>query len=62
MQIELGREQAKAPIGVRLQRFVEYYPTLSDARRARPAAVDMRYPNGFALRFAGSASHEVRGK
>jgi len=62
MQIELGREQAKAPIGVRLQRFVEYYPTLSDARRPRPAAVDMRYPNGFALRFVASAGHEVRGK
>lgn len=62
MQIELGREQAKAPIGVRLQRFVAYYPTLSDARRPRPAAVDMRYPNGFALRFVASADHEVRGK
>jgi cell division protein FtsQ len=62
MQIELGREQAKAPIGVRLQRFVEYYPTLSDPRRPRPAAVDMRYPNGFALRFVASAGHEVRGK
>lgn len=68
MQIELGREQAKAPISLRLQRFVEYYPTMSDARRARPVAVDMRYPNGFALRFAAAGrdaagtSHEVRGK
>lgn len=70
MQIELGREQAKAPISVRLQRFVEHYPTVTDARRPRPVAVDMRYPNGFALRFASaggnrdavSSSHEVRGK
>ena len=70
MQIELGREQAKAPISVRLQRFVEFYPTVSDARRARPVSVDMRYPNGFALRFtpgginfgATSTSHEIRGK
>ena len=70
MQIELGREQAKAPISVRLQRFVEHYPVVTDTRRARPVAVDMRYPNGFALRFtpvgvsrdAPSASHEVRGK
>lgn len=65
MLVELGREQAKAPIGVRMQRFVEYYPILSDARRGRPVAVDMRYPNGFALKFAGSAggaSNEVRGK
>ena len=65
MLVELGREQPKAPIGVRMQRFVEYYPTLSDSRRPRPIAVDMRYPNGFALRYASnvsSASHEVRGR
>jgi len=62
MLIELGREQPKAPVGVRLARFVEYYPTLSDPRRARPAAVDMRYPNGFALRLAAGAGHEARGK
>ncbi len=65
MFVELGREQTKAPIGVRMQRFVDYYPTLSDARRQRPVAVDMRYPNGFALRYpnaTSSASHEVRGR
>jgi cell division protein FtsQ len=62
MQIELGREQTKAPIGVRLQRFVEYYPTLADTRRPRPVAVDMRYPNGFALRFNAVATQEIRGK
>lgn len=70
MQIELGREQAKAPIDLRLQRFVTHYPTLSDPRRPRPLAVDMRYPNGFALRFTPAAgsrdvadtSHEGRGK
>ena len=62
MLIELGREQAKAPIRMRLQRFVDYYPTLSDTRRGRPMAVDMRYPNGFALRFQASAGQEVKGK
>ncbi len=65
MHVELGREQAKAPISVRMQRFAEVYPTLSDGRRTRPLAVDMRYPNGFALRFANvasGASHEVRGR
>jgi cell division protein FtsQ len=65
MFVELGREQAKAPISVRMQRFVEYYPVLSDSQRLRPIAVDMRYPNGFALRYASGASgasHEVRGK
>ena len=62
MLVELGREQAKAPLQMRLQRFVDYYPTLLDTRHGRPLAVDMRYPNGFALRFAASAGHEVKGK
>lgn len=62
MLVELGREQAKAPIRVRLQRFVEYYPSLSETRHGRPIAVDMRYPNGFALRFPASAVQEVKGK
>jgi cell division protein FtsQ len=62
MWIELGREQPKAPIRMRLQRFVDYYPTLSDTRGGRPTAVDMRYPNGFALRFPASAVQEVKGK
>ena len=62
MWIELGREQPKAPIRMRLQRFVDYYPTLSDTRGVRPTAVDMRYPNGFALRFPASAVQEVKGK
>jgi len=60
--VELGREQAKAPIRVRLQRFVDYYATITNSGQARPVAVDMRYPNGFALRFAASAGQDVKGK
>lgn len=60
--VELGREQSKASIGMRLARFVEYYPTVTDPRHAHPLAVDMRYPNGFVLRFAGGTGHEARGK
>ncbi|HPT51160.1 MAG TPA: cell division protein FtsQ/DivIB [Accumulibacter sp.] len=60
--VELGREQAKAPIRARLQRFVDYYPTLSDTRHGRPIAVDMRYPNGFALRFAAGTVQDIKGK
>ncbi len=60
MLVELGREQAKAPIRMRLQRFVDYYPTLSDSRNGRPTAVDTRYPNGFALRFPASTGQDVK--
>lgn len=57
--VELGREQPRAPLGVRLQRFMEVYPLAVAARPVLPTAVDLRYPNGFALRIAKS---EVKGK
>jgi cell division protein FtsQ len=61
LQIELGREQGKAPVATRLQRFVAVYPETVGARGDVPQAVDLRYPNGFALRVA--AGHpDVRGK
>ena len=58
MLVEMGREQQKSPVGVRLQRFIETYPELVAKRAARPAVVDLRYPNGFAMRVAG----DVKGK
>ncbi|HZX32574.1 MAG TPA: cell division protein FtsQ/DivIB [Rhodocyclaceae bacterium] len=59
MLVELGREQPKAPLGARLQRFVDVYPAMVAGRPVAPSAVDLRYPNGFAMRVAGS---EVKGK
>ncbi|OQA35075.1 MAG: Cell division protein FtsQ [Betaproteobacteria bacterium ADurb.Bin341] len=53
MLIELGREQSKSPVGVRLARFVEIYPGSVGNRQALPAVIDLRYPNGFALREKG---------
>jgi len=87
MIVELGRQQAKGAVRQRLERFVEYYPSVLAASAQRgakssapgtPAApigsalpavgsalpavgsalpavvVDMRYPNGFALRVAAN--------
>ena len=64
MVVELGREQAKAPIQQRLERFVEYYPSVLGVAKQRPSSsslpvvVDMRYPNGFALRANALAAHQ----
>ena len=58
MLVDLGREQPKAPLGVRLQRFIEVYPEVRASRAEQPTVVDLRYPNGFAIRVAG----EVKGK
>jgi cell division protein FtsQ len=55
MVVNVGREQAKAPVAARLQRFLEVYPDLVAQRASRPAAVDLRYPNGFAIRVANQA-------
>ena len=62
MIVELGRQQLKAPLRQRLERFVEYYPSVSNAARQRPSVVDMRYPNGFALRVASAPAIENKGK
>lgn len=53
MVVEMGREQPKAPVAVRLQRFIEAYPETVGRRPVRPSVVDLRYPNGFAMRVAG---------
>jgi cell division protein FtsQ len=51
--LELGRDQAKHPLTERLNRFTNHYAAVSGPARSRLqsiGAVDMRYPNGFALR------------
>jgi cell division protein FtsQ len=55
--LELGRDQPKHPLAERLARFTTHYPAVSNAARNRLQAVgvvDMRYPNGFALRASKS--------
>lgn len=57
--VELGRDEAKHSLDERLERFITWYrPALDKTHLTRTAVVDMRYPNGFALRpiFAGSNS------
>lgn len=51
--LELGRDQPKHPLAERLDRYVTNYAAASAAVKARLpviGTVDMRYPNGFALR------------
>jgi cell division protein FtsQ len=53
--VELGRDEAKHTLTERMGRFVAWYrPALERARLARATVVDMRYPNGFALRVQQS--------
>jgi cell division protein FtsQ len=51
--VELGRDQEQGhPVAERLARFVEHYPAARDKLHVAAGVVDMRYPNGFALRPA----------
>ena len=56
LNLELGRDGAE-PVEQRLARFVAAYPDSLGKLPARAAAefrsVDLRYPNGFALRVTG---------
>ena len=55
--LELGRNQPKHPLAERLSRFTTHYASVSSSAKNRLqtiGVVDMRYPNGFALR-AGKA-------
>jgi cell division protein FtsQ len=49
--LDLGRDQPKQPLAERLDRFTAHYAAAREKARAPIAAVDMRYPNGFALRL-----------
>ncbi|MFN3883900.1 MAG: cell division protein FtsQ/DivIB [Rhodocyclaceae bacterium] len=46
--IELGRDEERLPLGARLARFVEHYPSIQ-AHFGGFQSADMRYPNGFVL-------------
>jgi len=54
LDLELGRDGAE-PVEQRLARFVAAYPDSLGRlpRRAEQRYVDLRYPNGFAMRVAG---------
>jgi cell division protein FtsQ len=55
MMVELGREQSKTTLHERVDRFVKIYPRLLTLLQDRIESVDMRYPNGLALKANGLA-------
>lgn len=53
MRLEIGRENPKLPVEPRLERFVAVYPSMVAGLTVPPTVVDLRYPNGFAMKIAG---------
>ena len=50
LTVQLGRDSDRDPLQARLARFVELYPATLGRHARRFDYVDLRYPNGFALR------------
>lgn len=53
MTVELGREQSTATLKQRVERLVNIYPQLLSRLQNGIDSIDMRYPNGLALRASG---------
>jgi cell division protein FtsQ len=53
MTVELGREHTRETLKNRVERLVRIYPQLVARLQDGIESVDMRYPNGLALRAAG---------
>jgi len=50
LRVVLGRDTSELPVEARLARFVAVYPQTLGKIAQRHEYVDLRYPNGFALR------------
>jgi cell division protein FtsQ len=59
--LALGREEPREPAEARLERFVAAYPQIVAALGQPLEHVDLRYPNGFAVRTSAPAE-EAAGK
>ena len=51
--LEVGREQPASSVLSRVERFVAHYAGTLGELAGRAEVVDLRYPNGFAVRVPG---------
>lgn len=62
MTVELGREQGDAILKERIDRLVAVYPQLMERLQGKIENVDLRYPNGLALKADGMVLAALNGK
>jgi cell division protein FtsQ len=58
LTVQLGRDSDKDRVEERLAKLVSVFPQTLAKSRQRPDYVDLRYPNGFALRVMETPRHE----
>lgn len=51
--VQLGREDRSAVLKERVERLLQVYPELANRLQGKMESVDLRYPNGFALKTIG---------
>jgi cell division protein FtsQ len=57
--LEMGRDQAKAPVDDRLKKFVLAYPSAHEKLQRRWAVADLRYPAGFAVKMTNEIGNKT---
>ncbi|WP_343649834.1 cell division protein FtsQ/DivIB [Herbaspirillum sp.] len=62
MTVELGRDQGDAVLKERVARLVAVYPQLVERLQGKIESVDLRYPNGMALKADGMVLAAMNGK
>ncbi|MFS2115740.1 cell division protein FtsQ/DivIB [Herbaspirillum frisingense] len=62
MTVELGRDQGDAVLKERVARLVAVYPQLLERLQGKIESVDLRYPNGMALKADGMVLAAMNGK
>jgi cell division protein FtsQ len=60
--LELGREQDKNTLRERVMRLISVYPQLLARLNGKIESIDMRYPNGMALKAGGLTLAGLAGK
>ncbi|MDY7573546.1 cell division protein FtsQ/DivIB [Actimicrobium sp. CCI2.3] len=60
MTVELGREQTRTTLQERVARLIGIYPQLVARLQDRIDSVDLRYPNGMALKASGLVSGALK--
>ena len=62
MSLELGRDQDKDTMRERAARLIAVYPQLLQKMNGKIETVDLRYPNGMALKASGLTLASLAGK
>jgi cell division protein FtsQ len=62
LRVELGRVQDPTSLKTRVEQLIKVYPQLLTRLQSNIVSVDMRYPNGLALKTGGNVISAVRKK